>query len=109
MLSALVCNISSFSIFDQLANENFPIALIVYRIWGSRRLIEAGRKNAAFLPLMVMVIESGAIYSSGLIAVVVTYTSGNKAQYIILDFVRSGSLSVCVCRVETLNHIILFV
>jgi hypothetical protein len=53
-----------------------------------------------------MVIDSGAIYSSALISVVVTYTSGNNAQYITIDSVRSESLSLS-CLL--LNHIILFI
>jgi hypothetical protein len=38
---------------------------------------------------MVMIIESGAIYSSALISVIATYATGNNAQYIIVDFVSS--------------------
>jgi hypothetical protein len=72
-----------------LATNVVCSALIVYRLWRSQRLMEPGRNNFKLLPVMVMVIESGAIYSSALVCVVVTYTSRNNEQYIILDFLPS--------------------
>jgi hypothetical protein len=102
MLCAVVNKMSLLSIYQLLTK--FPIALIVYRLWRSQRLMEPGRNNFKLLPVMVMVIESGAIYSSALVCVVVTYTSRNNEQYIILDFVRSFSLSV-VSRAES-YHIV---
>ena len=53
---------------------------------------------------MVIVMESGAVYSATLIAIITTYALGDNSQYIIVDFVgyhispRSSKL--------ILNHII---
>ena len=85
MLSAAVCHIYLLGIHQP--QTEFPLGLIIYRIWRSQRLIEQGR---ALLPIMVMIIESGAIYSAALISVIVIYTSGNNTQFLLLDFVRSG-------------------
>jgi hypothetical protein len=65
--------------------------------------MKQARMNSPFLPVMVMVVESGAIYSSTLLAVIVTYAAGNNAQFIILDSVRSGSFSLTRL---VLNHIV---
>ncbi|KAF9477272.1 hypothetical protein BDN70DRAFT_862090 [Pholiota conissans] len=63
-------------------------SLIAFRIWwvhrrtrgilGSRRTI---------LPAMVVIIESGAIYSACLVILLSLYLSGSFAQYIVLDAV----------------------
>jgi hypothetical protein len=83
----------------------FPIGLIIYRIWRCQRLVEPARRNSALLPVMIMVVESGAVYSTALISVVITFSTGHSAQYVLLDFVRSVSL---LSRL-VLNHIILFI
>ena len=36
---------------------------------------------------MIIIIESGAIYSAALISAIATYATGNNAQYIVIDFV----------------------
>jgi hypothetical protein len=40
---------------------------------------------------MIIIIESGALYSIALICFIATYASATNAQYITLDFVRSES------------------
>jgi len=72
-----------------LATNVVCTGLIVYRIWRSQRQVEPACKNSTFLPVMVMIIESGAIYSAALISVVVTYSAGHSAQYVLLDFLPS--------------------
>ena len=42
--------------------------------------------HSAFVPFMVVVIESGTAYSSALASLLFTYAAGNNAQYIIIEF-----------------------
>ena len=60
--------------------------------------------NSALLPIMVIVMESGAVYSAAMIAIITTYASGDNSQYIIVDFV-SYHLSPRSSKL-ILNHII---
>jgi hypothetical protein len=46
--------------------------------------------SSTVLPVMIIVIESGAIYSAALVSGLAAYAAGNNALYIIKDFVRSG-------------------
>jgi len=46
-------------------------------------------------PVMLVVVESGAIYSCTLIALLVCYLNGSWAQFLILDWVSSRIFS---CR-----------
>jgi len=72
-----------------LATNVTCTVLISFRIWrGQRRLKQAGM-SSTLLPVMIIVIESGAIYSSGLISALAAYASGNNSQYIIRDFLPS--------------------
>ncbi|KIM75047.1 hypothetical protein PILCRDRAFT_827604 [Piloderma croceum F 1598] len=64
-------------------------AMIAFRIWQSQQRFKEARATSRLFPVMVMIIESGAIYSSALISVIATYATGNNAQYIIVDFVPS--------------------
>ena len=57
--------------------------------------------HSTLLPVLVMVVESAAIYSSALISVIAVYAAGNNAQYIVLDLVRTWSLSVTSFRAQS--------
>jgi hypothetical protein len=63
--------------------------MIAFRIWQSQQRFKEAQATSRLFPVMVMIIESGAIYSSALISVIATYATGNNAQYIIVDFVSS--------------------
>lgn len=69
-------------------------ALIAVKVWKinsfSSRFI--GR---SLTPVMLVVIESGAIYSCTLIALLVSYLTKSWAQYLILDWVKPRAFS---CR-----------
>jgi hypothetical protein len=62
--------------------------------------------DSTLLPVMVMIIESGAVYSAALISIIAAYALGNNSQYIIVDFVRSD---LPLLRVFVLNRIALFI
>ena len=51
---------------------------------------------------MVIIIESGAVYSAAMISIIAAYASGNNSQYIIVDFVRSD---ISLLRVFLLNYV----
>jgi len=63
--------------------------LIAFRIWRSQRLLKQARVHSTLLPVMVMIVESGAIYSAALISIIAAFASGNNSQYIIIDFLPS--------------------
>ncbi|KAI5122013.1 hypothetical protein M0805_008005 [Coniferiporia weirii] len=64
----------------------FCTALIALKIWWSeRQLTKFAHFSSSFKPVMVIVIESGAIYSAALIALLGTYISRTWAFYFILD------------------------
>lgn len=44
-------------------------------------------RGASVVPAMVLIIESGAIYSACLVILLSLYLSGSFAQYIVLDSV----------------------
>lgn len=54
--------------------------------------------NSSLLPVVVIVIESGAIYSAAMISMIATYASGNNSQYIVIDIVRCHYFSGCGYR-----------
>ncbi|KZP11419.1 hypothetical protein FIBSPDRAFT_837549 [Athelia psychrophila] len=60
--------------------------LIAFKIWTTHR--RAGAiSGASLLPTLVIVVESGVIYSATLVVLISLYLSGNFAQYIALDAV----------------------
>jgi hypothetical protein len=82
-----------------------PKGLVVFRLKRSQRLAKLARADSLLLPVMFTIIESGVLYSSAMISVIATYATGNNAQYIILEMVRSDLSGTCF---TALNHIVLF-
>ncbi|KJA15267.1 hypothetical protein HYPSUDRAFT_58884 [Hypholoma sublateritium FD-334 SS-4] len=77
------------SFFSLTLFTNFSSTiLIAVRIWWmyrqTRSLVNSGR---SVLPAMVVIIESGSIYSVCLVILLSLYLSGSFAQYILLDAV----------------------
>ncbi|THG98240.1 hypothetical protein EW145_g7459 [Phellinidium pouzarii] len=61
-------------------------ALISFKIWWSeRQLASFAHFSNNFKPVMIIVIESGAVYSAALFALLGTYISGTWAYYFVLD------------------------
>ncbi|KDQ18747.1 hypothetical protein BOTBODRAFT_520017 [Botryobasidium botryosum FD-172 SS1] len=61
--------------------------LLAYRIWNINRG-QGGAGGRDLSSLVVIVVESGAIYSSALIALLTLYVLGNNGQYVVLDAVN---------------------
>ncbi|THH18348.1 hypothetical protein EW146_g2618 [Bondarzewia mesenterica] len=73
-----------------LAVNGLCTALIAYRVWASQRLFASQNKEmkpfSGFSRIIVIVVESGAIYSTTLILVVATYvTQSTPAFNVFLD------------------------
>ncbi|EPQ57623.1 hypothetical protein GLOTRDRAFT_25217, partial [Gloeophyllum trabeum ATCC 11539] len=61
-------------------------ALVAFRIWHINKLsLRVGADNLT--PVLLVVVESGMIYSATLITLLVTYEVGSWAQYLMLDAV----------------------
>ncbi|KAH8105666.1 hypothetical protein DFH11DRAFT_1642709 [Phellopilus nigrolimitatus] len=75
------------SFFSMTLITNFSCtALIAFRIWRIElRTSAMFRLNNSLSPVMVAIIESGAIYSATLISLLATYLSGSDGQYPVLD------------------------
>jgi len=74
---------SFFSI--SLAQNIITTCLIVYRIWRVNMDVARGPGSRSLWPVISVILESGAIYSSTLLVLLATYASGSFAQYIALD------------------------
>jgi hypothetical protein len=77
------------SFFSLTLFTNFSsTTLIAFRIWwihrNSKGAVGSGR---SVLPAMVVIIESGSIYSACLVILLSLYLSGSFSQYIVLDAV----------------------
>lgn len=71
------------------------IALIAGRIWWIHRQTLGLRIGGrSIVPAAVVIVESGAIYSTVLIILLALYLSGSFAQYVALDGVSSGLFSL---------------
>ncbi|KAJ6627869.1 hypothetical protein B0H10DRAFT_1992397 [Mycena sp. CBHHK59/15] len=82
-LGALVPWVTSFFTLTLCTNV-LCTALIAARIWRRARLAV---QYSALRPFGVVVVESGAIYSGALLALLLVYASGSTGQYPALDYI----------------------
>ncbi|KZT64356.1 hypothetical protein DAEQUDRAFT_769764 [Daedalea quercina L-15889] len=78
-------------------------ALVAYRIWAINRTHLFFRYQD-LRPVMVLIVESGALYSATLLALLILYNVGSWFQYVVLDAVSSivGIVfSVIMLRIAT--------
>uniref|UniRef100_A0A8H8CDL8 Uncharacterized protein n=1 Tax=Psilocybe cubensis TaxID=181762 RepID=A0A8H8CDL8_PSICU len=61
--------------------------LIALKIWWMHKRTKSIVSGVSVLPAMVIIIESGALYSAVLIILLTTYAAGSYSQYIALDAV----------------------
>ncbi|KAI5122026.1 hypothetical protein M0805_008017 [Coniferiporia weirii] len=77
--------ITSFFVITLFTNFSCT-ALIAFKVWWmERQLAEFSRSSSGFRPVMIIVIESGAVYSVSLIALLAMYINGTWAFYFIID------------------------
>lgn len=84
-----------FSRFIGPFQPKYHPALIAVKVWKINSFSSRFIIGHSLTPVMLVVIESGAIYSCTLIALLVSYLTKSWAQYLILDWVKPRALS---CR-----------
>jgi len=85
-VSHWLVSIFTLTLFTNLSSTT----LIAFRIWWTHRKIKdlaVVRSGQGILPAMVIIIESGSIYSACLVILLSLYLLGSYAQYIVLDAV----------------------
>ena len=65
----------------------FATGLVALRIWWLNRSIMVFLGHS-YYPIMFLVLESGAVYSATLTALLILYKTGSWFQYVLLDAVR---------------------
>ncbi|KAI0352622.1 hypothetical protein OH77DRAFT_770519 [Trametes cingulata] len=78
-------------------------ALVAYRIWAINRA-HLSFRHRRLRPVMVLIVESGAIYSATLLALLILYNVDSWFQYVILDSVSpivGIVFSVIMLRIAT--------
>ncbi|KAG2347257.1 hypothetical protein BDR05DRAFT_987825 [Suillus weaverae] len=68
--------------------------VIAWRIYHTRRFMSNGL--APYLPILIVIVESGAIYATGVLSILLTYLSGSNGQYTVLDAV-SPIMGIVFC------------
>jgi hypothetical protein len=85
MLISVTCTSTSIALdLQAFVNENNAV-LIAWRIYRTRRFIPEGL--AAFLPVFIVVVESGALYATSVFALLIATLVGSNAQYIMLAII----------------------
>ena len=82
MLPVLVSEFSISHCFSYLR----LLVLIAFQIIRSQRQVKLYGQGNHLIPVLVVVIESAAIYSAVLTSLVTVYLLNSNAQYLILDF-----------------------
>lgn len=79
-----------FVVFKECITETLAISaitgLVAFRIWWLNRSIMAFLGHS-YYPVMFLVLESGAVYSATLTALLILYKTGSWFQYVLLDAV----------------------
>ncbi len=67
------------------------LGLVAYRLW---KINNKGikRSNKRLYPVLLLIVESGAIYSAALLVLLILYKSDSWFQYVILDAVSTTPL-----------------
>ncbi|KAJ7202240.1 hypothetical protein C8J57DRAFT_404822 [Mycena rebaudengoi] len=77
--------LSFFSV--TLATNIICTGLVAFRLWDINRQVKDFGVNHSFNPIILLVIESGAIYSGTLMTLLILYKTESWFQYVLLDAV----------------------
>lgn len=69
----------------QAPDDHSNAGLNAWRIYRTRYFVPEG--FAVFLPVFVVIIESGAFYSMSILVLLLTFFIGSNAQYTMLDII----------------------
>lgn len=77
--------------FARLNSRTTVAGLVAYRLW---QINNKGikRSNKRLYPVLLLIVESGAIYSAALLVLLILYKSDSWFQYVILDAVSTTPL-----------------
>lgn len=91
-----------------LATNLLCTGLVAYRIWAVNRATMVGGRRS-YRPVVFLVLESGAVYSATLAALLVLYKTSSWFQYVLLDAVRERRRSGALCHlISSLTHAVFF-
>ncbi|KAG1730668.1 uncharacterized protein EDB91DRAFT_1252529 [Suillus paluster] len=77
---------------------------IAWRIYTTRRFMPGGL--AALLPVFIVVIESGALYATSVLALLITFLIGSNGEYIMLDVIPPiVGITFCLIILQVHFHV----
>ncbi|KAG2138384.1 hypothetical protein DEU56DRAFT_755936 [Suillus clintonianus] len=77
--------------------------LIAWRIYRFRRFMSNRLGYVAYLPILIVIVESGALYATGVLSILLTYLIGSNGQYAVLDAV-SPIMGIVFCLIILQVH-----
>lgn len=89
--------ITSFNVITAATNILATI-LIAYTIWRLNRIVTQVFEGHSLSPVMLIIIESGAIYGFALLLLTAFYTRDSNAQFIVLDAI-SPLIGIVFCHI----------
>ncbi|KAG1754941.1 uncharacterized protein EDB91DRAFT_1042985 [Suillus paluster] len=93
-------------IFDSLTlfNSVTSTILISWRIYRTRRFLPEGL--AAFLPVLVVVVESGTLYATSMLMLLLTFLIGSNGQYVMLAVITPiVGITFCLIILQVHFHV----
>ncbi|KAG0706637.1 hypothetical protein DFH29DRAFT_798056 [Suillus ampliporus] len=77
---------------------------IAWHIYRTRRFMPGGL--AALLPVFIVVIESGALYATSVLALLITFSTGSSGEYIMLDVIPPiVGITFCLIILQVHFHV----
>ncbi|KAG1730684.1 uncharacterized protein EDB91DRAFT_1059294 [Suillus paluster] len=78
--------------------------LIAWRIYRTRRFMPDGL--GPFLPVFIVIIESGALYTTSVVAILVTYLIPSNGEYVVLAFIPpTVGITFCLIILQVHFHV----
>ncbi|EJF59543.1 hypothetical protein DICSQDRAFT_64803 [Dichomitus squalens LYAD-421 SS1] len=68
-----------------LATNLLATSLIAYRLWTVNASVHGLRKSSGPMPILLIIVECGALYSCALISMIAAYTLHSNSAFLIID------------------------
>jgi hypothetical protein len=85
MFVSLICTGTSIAHALLATDDQNNAVSIAWQIYHTRRFMPGGL--AALLPVFIVVIESGALYATSVLALLISFLVGSNGEYIMLDVI----------------------
>jgi hypothetical protein len=92
MFVSVTCTSTSITHALLATDDQNNTVSIAWRIYHTRRFMPGGL--AALLPVFIVVIESGALYATSVLALLISFLVGSNSEYIMLDVIPPIVVSV---------------